>query len=123
VLVAAPDRRIDLHAARMDQEQDVIRILHVPVEQVREVVRAALEDAHEGQAPMAMGLAEDVVQRPRQPVDGLGDEGDVGHAEGQRGVAALRVGGVAQADFLHRDLVDPVAVGDETLPREATPQH
>ena len=65
----------------MADEQDLAGIVDERVEEFWQPLGAALEDAHKREPLMAVGRRKDFVENLGNPVDGLGDERDILHAE------------------------------------------
>ena len=90
--------------ALMVQQLHPKRVLDVRLEHLRQPFRAALQDAHEREAAMPVGGAQDVVERFGNPIDRLRHERDVLHPERhlqrlQRlQITAVRGGVAARAD-------------------------
>ena len=86
VAVGARELRRDRQAVPVREQQRLARVVQPRVEHLRQPLGAALDDAHEREAAVEVGGADDVVEELGDPVDRLRDERRVGDAErdGQR---------------------------------------
>ncbi len=84
VAVCLRQRGAQLEAPRVHEQARLGRIAQPGVEARREVFRASLQDSDEREALVAIRLEDDVVENLGDPIDGLGDEGDVRHAQRHR---------------------------------------
>jgi len=86
VAVGARELRRDRQAVAVREEQRLPRVVQPRLEHLRQPFGTALDDAHEREAAVQVGGADDVVEELGDPVDRLRDERGVGDAErdGQR---------------------------------------
>ena len=109
----------------MREQVHAIGIVQPRIERLGQPLGAALHDAHEREAAVVVGGAHDLVERLGDPVDRLGDERDVLHAQGDRErvqrleARAVRRGVALRADrrgrrgLLLRQPVDLVVVQED----------